>query len=115
MTPIKTGLFIKNKRLEKALTQEELAERLNVSKNTVSRWERGINIPDYGIIEKLSTELGCSVSAIIRGEEYKCTDDSTKEVLCVKQSEGQYRLHKIRLYLLCALLFGIILGSDLKY
>ena len=41
MDQIKIGAFIKELRKEKSLTQEQLAEKLNVSGRTVSRWETG--------------------------------------------------------------------------
>ena len=41
MDQIKIGIFLKELRKEKKLTQEQLAEKLNVSDRTVSRWETG--------------------------------------------------------------------------
>lgn len=43
MEQIKIGKFLKTLRLEKRLTQEQLAERLQVSARTVSRWETGVS------------------------------------------------------------------------
>ena len=44
---VKIGNFLKKLRKEKGITQEQLAEILNVSGRTVSRWETGNNMPDY--------------------------------------------------------------------
>ena len=46
MDQMKIGVFLKELRKEKNLTQEQLAERLHVSGRTVSRWETGKNMPD---------------------------------------------------------------------
>ena len=43
MDQIKIGIFLKELRKEKKLTQEQLAEKLNVSGRTVSRWETGVS------------------------------------------------------------------------
>lgn len=43
MNQIKIGIFLKELRKEKKLTQEQLAEKLNVSGRTVSRWETGVS------------------------------------------------------------------------
>lgn len=71
MNQEKIGLFIKRKRIEKGLTQDQLANLLYVSSKTISRWERGLNIPDISILENLSIELGVSVNEIMLGEENK--------------------------------------------
>ena len=63
------GTYIKQKRIEKSLSQEQLAEKLGVSKNTVSRWERGINIPDLGLLDSLASALNTGVSEIIKGHD----------------------------------------------
>ena len=44
------GLFLKELRKEKHITQEELAEKLGVSNRTVSRWETGSNMPDFDVL-----------------------------------------------------------------
>ena len=44
MDQIKIGIFLKELRKEKKLTQEQLAEKLNVSGRTVSRWETGLSL-----------------------------------------------------------------------
>ena len=62
------GKFIAAMRKEKGLTQEQLAEKLNVSSKTVSRWETGRNMPDYSILEALTNELDITVNDLIRGE-----------------------------------------------
>lgn len=50
----KTGQFLKTLRKEKSITQETLAEALNVSSRTVSRWETGSNMPDISLLVELS-------------------------------------------------------------
>ena len=62
------GTFIAALRKEKGLTQEQLAEKLNVNNKTVSRWETGKNMPDYSILESLTNELGITVNELIHGE-----------------------------------------------
>ena len=50
----KVGIFIKQLRIEKNMTQDELAEKINVTNKAVSRWERGIGFPDISLLEPLS-------------------------------------------------------------
>lgn len=47
MDKIRIGRFIAEQRRRLGLTQAQLAEALDVSNKTISRWERGINLPDY--------------------------------------------------------------------
>jgi transcriptional regulator with XRE-family HTH domain len=54
MNPKTIGLFLRQLRNEKKLTQEQIAEVLGVSGRTVSRWETGINLPDLSILVQLS-------------------------------------------------------------
>lgn len=65
----KTGKFIAEKRREKKLTQEQLAEKLNLSKNAVSKWERGLNLPDVSVMPQLCEILQISLNELFAGEE----------------------------------------------
>lgn len=64
----KIGLFLKELRKEKNITQEVLAEKLNVSNRTVSRWETGNNLPDISLLVELSEFYHVSISEIVDGE-----------------------------------------------
>lgn len=80
----KIGLFISTLRKEKNMTQKELADKLYVSDKAISKWERGLSLPDIGIIEKLSDYLGVNVSEILKGERIermtkKNSDEIVKE------------------------------------
>ena len=57
----KIGLFIKELRKEKNQTQRELAEKLHVTDKAVSKWERGLSIPDTAILPDLARELDISI------------------------------------------------------
>ena len=69
MNQIAIGNFIGKMRKELNLTQAQLAEKLGVSNKTVSKWENGKCMPDYGVIQPLCTELGVTVSELMDGEE----------------------------------------------
>jgi transcriptional regulator with XRE-family HTH domain len=71
----KTGELIRKKRLEKGLTQEELAEQINVTQKTVSRWENGTNLPDLSLLGTLSETLGISVGNLLEGKEEQYEPD----------------------------------------
>lgn len=68
-----TGKKIAELRKEKNMTQKELAGKLHVTDKAVSKWERGINFPDLGLVEELAKALD-STPSILLGLE-----DATKE------------------------------------
>ncbi len=65
----KIGAFIHALRREQGLTQAELGERLGVSPQSVSNWERGETLPDVSLLPDLAGVLRCSVDAILMGGE----------------------------------------------
>ena len=62
------GKFIAKQRKLKELTQEELAEKLGITKNAVSKWERGLCLMDMSLLKPLSEILDVSVNDILAGE-----------------------------------------------
>ncbi len=71
MNQEKIGNFIAQSRKKVNLTQEELAEKLGISKNAVSKWERGLNLPDVSIMEELCAILKISLNELFAGEKLK--------------------------------------------
>ena len=65
----RTGRLIFNARQAKGLTQKQLAEILNVSDKTVSKWERGAGFPDVSMLIPLSDALGLSLGELMSGEK----------------------------------------------
>ena len=77
----KISNLIKTKRKEKCLTQEELANKINVTEKAISRWETGRGTPDISLLVPLSKELDISVSEILNGKEDKEEDKNIKEIV----------------------------------
>ena len=68
MNQEKMGKFIAYQRKKLNLTQEQLSEILNVSRTTVSKWERAITAPDISVLETLAKTLKVNVNDILCGE-----------------------------------------------
>ena len=62
-----TGAVIKRLREKYRLTQAELAEKLNVSDKTVSKWETGKGYPDISLLEPIAKVFGISITELISG------------------------------------------------
>ena len=69
MNQIKIGKFIAESRKEKKLTQMQLSEKLGITDKAVSKWERGIAMPDSSIMLELCDILGISVNELLSGEK----------------------------------------------
>mgnify|MGYP003297707705 FL=1 len=68
MDQIKIGSFLKELRMEKGLTQAKLAEQLNTTNRSVSRWETGSTLPDISILIELADFYEVDIKEIIDGE-----------------------------------------------
>ena len=64
----KIGKFIASCRKNKKLTQEQLAEKLFVTNRAVSKWERGLSLPDADKMLDLCNILGINVKELLNGE-----------------------------------------------
>lgn len=63
-----TGATIKRLREGKGLTQAQLAEKIDVSSKTISKWETAKGLPDISLIEPLASALGVSVMELLSGD-----------------------------------------------
>ena len=81
MDLIKISNFIKSKRKELGITQEELAEKLFVTEKAISRWETGRGTPDISLLIPLSKELKIDVSELLNGQENKKTENSVEKLI----------------------------------
>ena len=61
------GSFLQTERRRMGMTQSDMAEKLNVSPQAVSNWERGETFPDIALLPDLAEALHCSVDAILSG------------------------------------------------
>ena len=93
----KIGKLISGLRKEKGLTQKELADAMNLSDRTVSKWERGLGCPDVSLLNGLSEILGISVDRLLIGE------------LDPSENDGG-NMKKIRFYT-CSTCGNVLLGT----
>ena len=64
----KVGNLIHRLRIEKNMTQKKLADLMNLSDKTVSKWERGLGCPDVSLLAELSEILGINIEEMLTGE-----------------------------------------------
>lgn len=103
------GRFIAQTRREKGMTQQILAERLNVTNAAVSKWERGLCYPDLTLLENLATVLDLSISELMAcrkdPEETVPVDNGKKYFRSLLDiSNDSHRRQRKRIYLSAAIL-----------
>ncbi|WP_273477764.1 helix-turn-helix domain-containing protein [Faecalicoccus acidiformans] len=79
MDTIKIGNFLRKLRKDKQLTQEQLAEQLNVSRRTISRWETGSNLPDLDLLIELSDFYQIELIDMLNGQTQCDREESIEE------------------------------------
>ena len=116
----KIGRFLKVLRKEKNMTQEQLAEILNVSGRSVSRWETGSNMPDLGVLVELADFYGVDIKEIIDGER-KSENMNYEEKKTIEKiveytgSEKQKKARKINRYFILGLACIVVVLLDHQF
>ena len=97
MDLIKVGKFISNCRKEKKMTQEQLAERLYITDRAVSKWERGLSLPDADKMLKLCSILDINVNELLNGEKINMKDyeKKTEELLLELAHQDEMKNRKL--------------------
>lgn len=101
------GLQIKKRRTELNMTQEQLAQKLDVSRSAISNWEIGRNYPDIQLIVTLSDILGISLDNLLKGDTIIVNQISHDTILRKKQSKKIKILYGV--IILFILVFSIFL------
>lgn len=114
MEQVKIGKFIQEMRKEQSLTQREMAEKLNISDKTVSKWETGNGLPEVGLMLPLCKLLNISVNELLSGERldekqyYKKAEENIMDILKEK-AETKKKIIMSVLICLIAMLAGFTL------
>ena len=96
MNQIKIGKFIAESRKEVNLTQMQLAEKLGITDRAVSKWERGIAMPDSSIMLELCDILKISVNELLKGERITMENNNEKnQELLLEMSKEIQQKNKI--------------------
>lgn len=101
MEPQVFGAFIQQRRKELGLTQNDLAEKLNVTSKAVSRWERGVGFPDIRLLEPLADALGLTLIELMQSkkmEEPVSADQVSDAVAAIQKQEAYARKQKTDLF-----------------
>ncbi len=109
MNQEKIGKFIANARKEKNLTQEELAEKLGITKNAVSKWERGLCLMDMSLLKPLSEILVVSINEILAGEKIEEKDIEKKSEENIIKLTELVNLKSMKYGIIGMSLFSVIL------
>ncbi|MDE5671520.1 MAG: helix-turn-helix domain-containing protein [Eubacterium sp.] len=95
MNSKKVGSFIAALRKEKEYTQAELAEILNVSNRTISKWENGDGFPDITILPSVAQALGITVDELLAGEKMPKEEPVDFKVTEVENKDNLLNFFKI--------------------
>lgn len=112
MNLIKIGAYIASKRKALGMTQLDLAKQLGMSDKSVSKWERGICLPDVSVYIQLCEILGISINEFIAGEDLDAAQlpKQAEENIIVVATEGDKKRKRLQniLILLSVIYFFII-------
>lgn len=92
MNKVKTGEIIKNARLIKGYTQQELGDMIGVTNKAVSRWENGESFPDITLLDSLAQALEIHIEEIVLGEKKnEVSNETVKEIVDVAKIQKKQR------------------------
>lgn len=101
------GDKIKQRRTELNMTQEQLAEKLSVSRSTVANWESGRNYPDLQLIASIADVLNLSLDELLR-EDCEMIRKIAQDTKCRKKQSWKIRVLSM---LLAAALVAALIGA----
>ena len=114
MDVVKIGKYIAGKRKNLGMTQKQLAEKIGMSDKSVSKWERGICLPDVSLYFDLCSILGISINEFLAGEDivHENIEKKSEENIISVVTDSKRKQKSLK-YIICALLILSILTISL--
>ena len=111
MDLIKIGKYIAGKRKELGMTQKQLAEKLDMSDKSVSKWERGVCLPDVSVYSDLCLILGISINEFLAGEDIaqENIEKKSEENIIGVATDSKHKQKRLKA-IICALLIIAVLA-----
>ena len=112
MDLVKIGKYISEKRKNLGMTQKQLAEKIGMSDKSVSKWERGICLPDVSLYFDLCSILGISINEFLAGEDivHENIEKKSEENIISVVTDSKRKQKSLK-YIICALLILSILTT----
>lgn len=107
------GKFISKERKNKELTQKELADKLNISEKTVSKWECGKGLPEVSLMQPLCKELDISVNELLNGAKDPQEDKAIIEYVKYEKKKSKKKI--VTLTIVSLLLITFILSTIIYF
>lgn len=122
MDPQRLGAFIAKRRKELDLTQAELSQKLHVTDKAVSRWERGVGLPDINLLEPLAQALDISLVELVQAQRMQRqvislqeADQIVADTVRLSEKHTERRIVGIGVLglfsIICLLLLGMLIRS----
>ncbi len=108
MDAVFTGKEIARRRKDLGLTQKELAEKIHVTDKAVSKWERGVNFPDLGLMENLAAALE-TTPAVLLGLQEQGQEEIVKSMMAFSRQQLDEARRQLRLMGILALAAAVLL------
>lgn len=113
MDQVKIGKYIAEKRKAHGMTQVELADRLDMSNKSVSKWERGVCLPDVSVYEDLCRVLDITINEFLAGEDIEPENvvrQSEKNIINVTSDSKEKRQNLKKILALSLILIVLLCG-----
>ena len=110
MDLIKIGAYISGKRKELGMTQRQLAEKLGMSDKSVSKWERGICLPDVSVYSDLCHILDISINEFLAGEDIpqECIVEKSEENILGVATDSKRKQKRLKAGICVLLVIAIL-------
>lgn len=112
------GSFIAEKRKEKGLTQQALADKLHITNKAVSKWERNLSCPDISLLTDLADILDVSVAELLSGKDLTIETPPAIDTIItnsVKQYSDDIKRYSFKRMVVIVVVLSVLTASALTF